>query len=374
MGGVKALLPLDGVPAVLRVAGSYASVGVEPIVVLGDHADRIAAVLAESRVRHVVNRDFATGMYSSVRRGVRALPADTSAFFVHPVDCALVRPETLGLIARTADLGAAVTYPINGGTRGHPPLVAARLRGTIAASDPDGGLQALLRSRESAATDVAVGDPHILLDMDDRAAYERLCRLAERERLPDPEVCRELEERHGTPAPVVAHAETVAAVAGRLGSTLRAVGVCLDLRLLEAAALLHDLARAEPRHAEVAAAVLDVEGYPRVASVVRHHMDLPVVPAVPGEAELLYLADKLTVGAEIADLARKRGRAEARFAGDAAALAAARRRLDAAGVVAAQVERLAGLPLAEVVAGAGRSTAGGALAPADDADAAAGRP
>jgi len=364
MGEVKALLPLDGVPAVLRVAGSYAAVGVEPVVVLGGHADRIAAVLTDGRVRHVVNRDFAAGMYSSVRRGVQALPDDTSAFFVHPVDCALVRPETLGLIARSADFGAAVTYPVHGGARGHPPLVAARLRDTIAASDPDGGLQALLRSHGPAAADVAVGDPHILFDMDDRAAYERLCRLAERERLPDPEACRALEERHGTPAPVAAHAETVAVVAGRLGAALRAVGVCLDLRLLEAAALLHDLARAERRHAEVAADVLVREGYPRVAAIVHRHMDLPVVPAVPGEAELLYLADKLTVGAEITDLARKRARAEARFSGDAEALAAARDRLDKAAVVAGQVEELAGRSLWGIVVA---DTAAG------DADSVAGR-
>jgi molybdenum cofactor cytidylyltransferase len=42
--------------------------------------------------------------------------------------------------------------------------------------------------------------------------------------------------------------------------------VSLDLNLLEAAALLHDVARAAPRHAAAGAAVLDVEGYSRVAA------------------------------------------------------------------------------------------------------------
>ena len=80
-------------------------------------------------------------------------------------------------------------------------------------------------------------------------------------------------------------------------------GVCLDLKLLEAAALLHDVARAAPAHAEAGAAVLDDEGYPRVAAVVRHHMQLPGPPSdLPGEREVLYLADKLTVGSRTVDL------------------------------------------------------------------------
>ncbi len=375
MGEAKPLLPLDGVPAVLRVAGCYSAIGVESLVVLGDRADQIAPVLAEARVHHVVNPDYSVGMYSSVRCGVRALPAATSAFFVHPVDCALVRPETIALLARTAVPASSVTYPMFEGRRGHPPLVSAALRRLIADGDPDGGLQALLRECDRDAVDVVVPDPNVLLDMDDRAAYERLCRLAARERLPGPEACLELLERHATPAPVVAHAETVTAVAGRLGAALRAAGVCLDLRLLEAAALLHDVVRAAPGHAETGADVIAAEGYPRVAALVRHHMELPGwPPPVPGETELLYLADKLTVGAGVAGLADKGRRAEARFAGDAAALAAARRRLDAADLVAAQVEKLVGRPLTEVIAGAGRSLAGGAATAAADADAVAGRP
>ncbi|MCX6374344.1 MAG: NTP transferase domain-containing protein [Actinobacteria bacterium] len=101
MRELKPLLPLDGVAAVLWVAGSYRDAGLEAIVVLGFGAERVAPLLDAHGVHHVVNRGFEDGMYSSVRCGVRALPADVRAFFVHPVDCALVRSETLGLLARS---------------------------------------------------------------------------------------------------------------------------------------------------------------------------------------------------------------------------------------------------------------------------------
>jgi molybdenum cofactor cytidylyltransferase len=352
MGAPKALLPVDGVPAVLRVTGAYREVGVEPLVVLGHDPDPVAALLREHGVDAVVNERHAEGMFSSIRCGARELGGGTSAFFVHPVDCVLVRPETLALLARSEAAGRAVVYPCHAGRRGHPPLLPIALREAILARAPAGGLRELLAGAGIDQYDVDVDDRHVLEDMDRPTDLDRLRRDAARERLPGPEECRALLARHHTPAPVVAHAETVAVAAGRLGAALRAAGVCLDLRLLEAAALTHDIARAAAAHAAAGAAALSAAGYPRVAAVVRHHMDLPArEPGEPGEAEVLYLADKLTQGTEIVTLAAKEARAEELFAGDADALAGARGRLADARTVARRVEELVGRPLAVVVAG-----------------------
>jgi len=352
MRDLKPLLLLDGVPAVLRVAGSYRDVGLETVVVLGFGAERVAPLLDAHGVRSVVNHDFADGMYSSVRCGVRALPPDVRAFFVHPVDCALVRSETLGLLARSArENETDVVYPVHDAERGHPPLVPPALRKAILAEEPNGGLSEVLTRREARARDVQVDDPNVLLDMDDAAAYERLAALAARERVPAPAACLELLARLGTPAPVVAHSVAVAGVAHRLGAALRASGLCLDLKLLEASALLHDIARATLAHTEAGVAVIDAEGYPRVSAVVRYHMQLPgSPPAVPGEREVLYLADKLTIGNRTVDLDGKRERAEALFANDPEALDAAHDRLETARVIGARIEALVERPLSSVLA------------------------
>ncbi len=362
MGEPKPLLPLDGVPAVLRVAGAYRDVGLEAVVVLGFGAERLAPLLDAHGVRHVVNHDFKDGMYSSVRCGVRALPPDARAFFVHPVDCALVRSETLGLLARSAgELEADVVYPVHDDERGHPPLVPAALRAAVLAEEPKGGLKELLARGQAQACDVRVGDPNVLLDMDDAPAYERLAALAARERVPAWEVCRELLARLGAPVPVVAHSVAVADTARRLGTALRASGVCLDLKLLEASALLHDIARAAGAHAEAGAAVLDAEGFPRVGALVRHHMQLPGPPPdVPGEREVLYLADKLTIGSRTVTLNGKRERCEALFADDPEALDAARARLEAARVIETRIESLAGRPSSAILDGSDSAEAAAA--------------
>jgi molybdenum cofactor cytidylyltransferase len=350
---LKPLLLLDGIPSVLRVAGAYRDVGLEAFVVLGFGAARVAPLLDDHGVCYVVNQDFDEGMYSSIRCGVRALPADVRGFFLHPVDCALVRSETLGLLARSAGEPVnSVVYPVHDAQRGHPPLVPAALREEILAEEPQGGLEELLLRAGSQAVEVPVDDPNVLLDMDDVAAYERLAVLAARERVPAPVACRELLARLETPAPVVAHSAAVADVACRLGTALQASGVGLDRRLLQASGLLHDIARSAPAHAEAGADLLDAEGYPRVAAVVRYHMRLPGPPPdLPGEREVLYLADKLTVGSRVVGLDGKRERAEALFAGDLEALLAARTRLEAARVIGARIEALTGRPLSPILDG-----------------------
>ena len=102
----------------------------------------VAPLLDAHGVRYVVNHDYEDGMYSSIRCGVRALPRDVCAFFVHPVDCALVRSETLSLLARSArEPATSVVYPVHDAERGHPPLVPAALRAAILAEEPKGGLK-----------------------------------------------------------------------------------------------------------------------------------------------------------------------------------------------------------------------------------------
>jgi hypothetical protein len=92
-------------------------------------------------------------------------------------------------------------------------------------------------------------------------------------------------------------------------------------------------------------------------------MDLPAeVPDEPGEAELLYLADKLTSGVGVVGLERKEERAAELFTGDEAALAGARRRLGVARGLAARVEALAGRSLAAIIDGGRHGTGGGPAA------------
>ncbi len=89
-------------------------------------------------------------------------------------------------------------------------------------------------------------------------------------------------------------------VALMVGHHLLSVGVALDLHLLEAGALLHDIAKTATlgnggEHARLGARWLIDLGYPAVAEIVREHVWLSRDPAGPWplrEVEIVNYADK----------------------------------------------------------------------------------
>jgi hypothetical protein len=290
-------------------------------------------------------------MYSSVAAGLAALPRDRCLVGVLPADCPLVRPESVGRLAREAFAGEhAVVYPVRQAERGHPPLLTPSVQAEVLRADPPGGLRELLAAYEENALDVPLDDPGVTLDMDEPRDYARVTHLAATERLPNGVACDRLHAERGTSSSVRAHSATVARVAVALGRALNAAGAYLELELLWAAAQLHDICRDEPDHATRGAAWLTAAGFPRVAAVVAKHMDqVEPLPAIPGEGELLFLADKLVCNDRLTRLERRRVETMVRLADDTPARRAARRRYDSAAQLATAVESIAGRPLTALV-------------------------
>jgi len=146
MGACKPLLEIDGRTLIERLVETFRAAGVaEPRVVVAPGADELIRRLAGLRVPAVVNPDPSRGMFSSVRTGVAALPADLDGFFVHPADIPFVRSETLRRLIAALTPGVAVAHPRVAGRRGHPPLLAAEWRPVLLrGADPPDGLRGVL--------------------------------------------------------------------------------------------------------------------------------------------------------------------------------------------------------------------------------------
>ena len=99
-------------------------------------------------------------------------------------------------------------------------------------------------------------------------------------RVPGTEECFRLLEREGVPGHVVEHSMVVADVAVLLGNHLNAAGESLDVAVLRAGGLLHDVAKhhsfgGKGDHAEMGAALLEGMGLDRLGEIVRYHVRLP---------------------------------------------------------------------------------------------------
>ena len=114
--------------------------------------------------------------------------------------------------------------------------------------------------------------------------------------IPEEKEIESLWKKYNTPENVIAHCRVVADKAEQIAGELEKGGLILDKKLIYTSALLHDIARALPNHAERGARWLVREGYEKVAALIACHHDLGEDENDPiTEKTVLYLADKLVL-------------------------------------------------------------------------------
>lgn len=164
MGSPKALLPYRGETFVDRLIGVFSPCD-EVVVVLGHNADTIRDGM-KRRATIVVNPDPERGQLSSLQCGLRAV-AQAEAVFFTPVDYPAIEPST---VRAMMPLAGAFAMPRYQGRRGHPVLIGRELLAELLACET--AARDVIRAHEPQY--VEVGDPGILEDVDDPAAYSRL--------------------------------------------------------------------------------------------------------------------------------------------------------------------------------------------------------
>jgi CTP:molybdopterin cytidylyltransferase MocA len=166
MGRPKALLPVNGRPAVEPVCSALVGGGATAIVVVvGKHAAEIRAGADLSGMTVIDNANWSSGRTSSVQSGLAALPPTAEWTLLALVDMPLVRAATVRALLAAPRGGADVVVPVHDGRRGHPILLRRTLFAQIAALGPDEPLNTVVRAARR--IDVAVDDPGVLIDFDE---------------------------------------------------------------------------------------------------------------------------------------------------------------------------------------------------------------
>lgn len=124
---------------------------------------------------------------------------------------------------------------------------------------------------------------------------------------PDKKRCEELLNEYGTPEHVKGHCKAVADTAYAIGSALNEKGFDLDLDLITAAGMLHDIARVQDRHWDAGADIAASLGYDDVAEIIRVHMSYSPFSALKDvtETDLVCLGDRLVCEDEYVGLDKR---------------------------------------------------------------------
>ena len=306
MGNFKPLLPLGGITILERCVKLFRESGIGDVrVVVGHRDEEVKPLLSKLYVAVVENPRYREGMFSSLKAGLATIDSDVDSFFVLPVDIPLVRHSTIRrLMDARREKGCDIAYPVFMGERGHPPLITRGLARDIVQWQGGGGLKQALVRWESNSLEVCVADGNILLDMDTAEEYEKMRERVDHLDVPTFEECGELMEKvFCVDDEVIRHGRTVAKVAGTIAKGLNRMGYNLDINLIEASCLLHDIAKGDPDHARVGARLLIEEGFTAVAAPIAAHMEMEFTEGEPiGAAQILYLVDKMVSGDQVVGL------------------------------------------------------------------------
>jgi molybdenum cofactor cytidylyltransferase len=359
MGSCKPALPLGSTSVLERLVGAALEAGVEDVVVVTGHApEALSTLLGRLPVRSVNNAGYDAGMFSSVLVGVEALHADVKAFFMLPADYPLVSGQVFSRLLVAFEEGTSgIVHPTCCGRRGHPPLLSGRHRETLLSSPESGDLASFIERHDEDAVEVEVEDLSILMDMDTEDDYRRLSRFAavDEDSAPSRDDALYLLSLLDTPDHVVRHCCAVSATAQAMACALAPSAPALDIGLVSAAGLLHDMARTSGRHDLVGGTLLSNLGLRRLAAIVGAHMVLPadlLESTDLKEAHLVYLADKLVDEDQVVGLEERTSRALRKARDSDAgpqALESLVARMQAARAIQDRVEALLDRPLAEVL-------------------------
>ncbi|MEL6187113.1 MAG: molybdopterin-binding/glycosyltransferase family 2 protein, partial [Myxococcota bacterium] len=184
----KLLQRLDGVPMVTRVVDQLLEAPLDPLlVVVGHEAEDVRAALRGRPVKFVDNREYAEGMGTSLRAGVRALDTEVDGAVVALGDMPFVTAAHVEqLIGAFEGHPPRIVIPVRDGRRGHPVLFGAGYFEEMRGLSGDVGARELLQRHRAFIREITIDDDAIYLDVDTPEALAAVAAKHELEIDPPP--------------------------------------------------------------------------------------------------------------------------------------------------------------------------------------------
>jgi len=175
MGKPKLLLPYGEKTIIETIVETVVSSNVEnTLIILGSDREKIEEKIKNSPVKIVYNRDFRSGMLSSVQCGFKAVPEETRAVLVVLGDQPKISADVINkLIDAYKSTGKGIVLPVYKKERGHPVLIDVKYGEEVENLSHEVGLRGTVYNHPEDILEVDIETPSIFQDIDDESDYKR---------------------------------------------------------------------------------------------------------------------------------------------------------------------------------------------------------
>jgi len=174
MGELKQLLPIGGIPSVVRVVRVLAGAVNDVVVVLGHQANKIESVLESEKCRCIFNNNYSLGMLSSVQCAISEIQMSSSYLFALSDQPMLTQSTVLSILDSASRSSKGIIVPKVEGKRGHPVFIDSKYYQEILQLDHNVGLNVVIRDNKHDVLEVDLQEIEIVRDMDTPDDYRRL--------------------------------------------------------------------------------------------------------------------------------------------------------------------------------------------------------
>jgi molybdenum cofactor cytidylyltransferase len=179
MGSPKALLPYQGRPFLEHLLDVTTHPKIDTRrVVLGAHAELIADAVRLAANEVVINEDWEQGQLSSIRAGIRSLPAGTDGVILclidHPLITAGLIDDLIGRFYGDRTAKPLIVLPIYQGKRGHPVLFSAGVYDELLAAPMDQGARSVVWAHAGEIAEVITAEQGCVLNLNDPETVRRV--------------------------------------------------------------------------------------------------------------------------------------------------------------------------------------------------------
>ena len=171
----KLLELVDRKPVITHVVNAALGSGADPVIVVtGFEAERIGEALRGLKVKVVHNADYAQGLNTSLRAGLKALMPNTDGAIILLGDMPQIQSGNLNALIAALKDQESICVPVRSGRRGNPLLWGARYFPEMMQISGDVGAKPLMAKYLEHVVEVPINSDSIFADIDTPSDLARL--------------------------------------------------------------------------------------------------------------------------------------------------------------------------------------------------------